>query len=119
MPRAFARSCGVHVWLVAHPMKLQKDKDGTTPVPGMYDISGSAHWRNKADFGIAVWRNVLDEISKVQVHIQKSRHKHLGRVGMVELRYDRVTGRYFGSENSPAPMFRDIKNAQANDLVEL
>jgi twinkle protein len=117
--RTFARSCGVHVWLVAHPMKLQKDKDGSTPVPGMYDISGSAHWRNKADFGIAVWRNVMDEMAKVEVHIQKSRHKHLGRVGMVELRYDRVTGRYFGSEVSPAPIVRDLKSAAANELVEL
>ncbi|GIL47333.1 hypothetical protein Vafri_4176, partial [Volvox africanus] len=43
----------VHVWLVAHP-KSMEDWDGGPP--NMYDISGSAHWYNKADMGLVVHR---------------------------------------------------------------
>ncbi len=93
--RNFARNYNVHVWLVAHPAKLYKDKDGRYPVPTLYDISGSAHFRNKADIGITVWRNVggLDQ-DIADVHIQKIRFKEVGKIGMASLRYDKSTGRF-------------------------
>lgn len=94
MVRQWAREFETHVWIVAHPMKLQKDPKGNYPVPTPYDISGSAHWRNKADNCIAIYRDVASDSPAVQVHVQKIRFKHLGKPGMVELRYDRVTGRY-------------------------
>jgi twinkle protein len=93
--RTFARANQVHVWLVAHPTKLQKDRNtGLYPVPTPYDVSGSAHWRNKADNCIAVFRDVADDASLVQVHVQKVRKKANGKVGMVEFEYDRESGRY-------------------------
>lgn len=92
--RRFARTFQVHVWVVAHPVKLQKEVNGNYPVPTPYDISGSAHWRNKADCAIAIWRDVKEEDPLVQVHIQKVRFREVGRVGMAELVYDTVTGRY-------------------------
>ena len=92
--RAFARSHGVHLWIVAHPTKLQKEQDGSYPVPTPYDVAGSAHWRNKADNCIAVWRNTAADTSAVEVHVQKVRKKSVGRVGMATLSYDRVTGQY-------------------------
>ena len=93
--RRVARSLKIHVFLVAHPQKLQKDKNGKYPVPTPYDASGSAHWRNKADNCLAVWRDVANEKSPlVQIHVQKIRFREIGRVGVVDLIYDRVTGRY-------------------------
>lgn len=93
--RQWAREFEVHVWIVAHPMKLQKDpRTGNYPVPTPYDISGSAHWRNKADNCIAIWRDVEADTQMVQVHVQKVRFKHIGKPGVVELRYDRITGQY-------------------------
>jgi hypothetical protein len=35
-----------------------------------------------------------DPAKPIEVHVQKVRFKHIGRIGMVELVYDRVTGRY-------------------------
>lgn len=98
--RQFARDWNVHIWLVAHPTKLQKDKEGKYPVPTLYDISGSAHWRNKADNGIVIHRDVMAHDSSVDVHIQKIRFKHIGRPGTVSLFYDKSNGCYeqFGSE---------------------
>jgi len=94
--RRFARNHGLHVWVVAHPTKLQKNGKGEYPVPTPYDISGSSHWRNKADNAIAVHRpNMADwEDSKVEIHIQKIRFKEIGKVGSAVLKYDYLTGRY-------------------------
>src|SRR5439155_15869580 len=56
--RVFARSRGIHVWVVVHPAKLYRDSNGKYPVPTLYDCSGSANWRNKADNGICLWRDL-------------------------------------------------------------
>lgn len=92
--RNFARRHEVHIWIVAHPTKLVKDKEGAYPVPTLYDVSGSAHWRNKADMGLVVWRDPADPDAPTQVHVQKVRFRECGEVGMVNLYYDRATGRY-------------------------
>ena len=91
--RTFARYYGVHIWLVAHPTKLIKDKDGVYPVPTPYDVSGSAHWRNKADNAIAVWRDVKITHENIAVHVQKIRFKEVGRIGMCKFTYQPSSGR--------------------------
>jgi twinkle protein len=92
--RRFARSRNVHIWIVAHPAKLMKDRDGKRPIPTGYDVSGSAHWLNKADNVITVWRDPADENVMTQVHVQKVRFSHIGRVGVAELKYNRMTGQF-------------------------
>lgn len=92
--RRFARHHNVHLWLVAHPTKLARDLNGNEPVPTLWDISGSAHFRNKADGGVVVWRDLKNPANPVQAHIQKVRFAETGELGMVEFTYDRVTGRY-------------------------
>jgi twinkle protein len=92
--RRFARTTNCHVWIVAHPRILQRDKTGKRPIPTPYDVSGSAHWYNKADNCLTVWRDVAADDRIVHLHVQKVRFKHIGKVGVVELRYDRVNGRY-------------------------
>lgn len=95
--RRFARGNNVHVWVVAHPAKLQKDASGKYPCPTPYDISGSAHWRNKADNCIAVYRHfqVEGEPPKpIEIHVQKIRFRHVGKIGMAELDYQKATATY-------------------------
>jgi twinkle protein len=85
----------VHVWIVAHPTKLQKDQKGEYPVPTPYDISGSAHWRNKADNCLAVYRRFDPHHEPpVEVHVQKVRFREVGKIGLAELRYEKVNGNY-------------------------
>ncbi len=52
--KRFAQHNDVHVWFVAHPRQLQGWKGEP---PNLYDISGSAHFINKADNGIVIHRN--------------------------------------------------------------
>jgi twinkle protein len=84
----------VHLWLVAHPAKQMPRKDGTYAVPTPRDISGSAHFWNKSDNCVTVWRDQQQNSSEVEIHIQKIRWKHIGISGIAKLDYDRITGRY-------------------------
>jgi twinkle protein len=90
-----ARAANAHVWLVVHPAKIPRNKDGTRPVPTPYDISGSAHWYNKPDSILTVHRNQASGSQDVEIHVQKVRFKRLGHPGMTILKYDKTTGRYF------------------------
>lgn len=92
--RAFGQNHNCHVWVVAHPKKQERE-NGTYPVVKPYEISGSAAWFNKADNIISVWRNKSDESQPVEIHVQKVRFHEIGGLGMVHLRHDKTTGRYW------------------------
>ncbi len=90
--RRFAQTNLVHCWLIAHPTKLQRKTDGTYPVPTPYDVSGSAHFRAKADNALCVYRHEKDEHALSEIYVQKIRHRDVGRVGMCELQFNPVSG---------------------------
>lgn len=92
--RGFARNSGVHIWLVAHPTKLQKGMDGKYPVPTGYDVAGSAHFFNKADNIIAVHRDKAVPGAPSEIHVQKIRSRWLGQLGSTNLTWDPQSGRY-------------------------
>jgi twinkle protein len=95
------REFNVHLWLVAHPAKMRKDKDGKYPIPTPHDIADSAHFWNKADNCITVWRDQVEGSQDVDIHVQKVRFKHIGRIGLCTLMYDRVTGQYRMKPSEP------------------
>jgi len=78
--RRWARERGVHLFIVVHPRKLEKDKTGNYPVPTAWDLAGSAHWRNKADNILTYWRDFSLEDGQAELHIQKVRFAYVGRV---------------------------------------
>ena len=91
--RSFAHRRQVLVILAAHPIKMKKDPaSGKYPVPGLYDISGSAAFYNKADFGIAIERDRQRDITRVHVH--KVKFRHLGDQGVASFRFSDVTSRF-------------------------
>jgi len=92
--KRFAQGHGVHVWFVAHPAKMRRDSNDKIPVPTLYDISGSANFNNKADLGVVVQRCWDEDNGTVEIHVKKVRFKAAGKVGMVRLFYDIVSGRY-------------------------
>lgn len=92
--RRFAREFNCHLFLVAHPQKLRRDKDGDYPVPTPYDIAGSAHFYNKPDNIITIWRDVMNAPNLTQIHIQKVRFNSTGHPGLVELVYDKEKSTY-------------------------
>jgi twinkle protein len=87
----FQKRYNVLVFLVAHPTKMKKN-DGIFDIPTLYDISGSANFYNKTDYGICVYRNWGEET--VEVHVQKVKFKHLGSPGMASVKYNINNGRF-------------------------
>jgi twinkle protein len=92
--RQFARRARIHVFIVAHPAKLYRTKEGKYPMPTLYDISGSANWFNKPDNGIVIHRDKSNPDSPVEVHVQKVRLRETGEVGQVNFKYNRVLADY-------------------------
>ena len=88
----FARRNDVLFCLMAHPTKMQKSQDGTYPVPTLYDISGGAHFYNKADFGIVVHRNKAENCT--EIHVQKVKFLYLGDKGMARFAFNLKSHRY-------------------------
>jgi twinkle protein len=94
--RKFAKKYAVHVMVIAHPAKLSRNKDGSYPIPTLYDISDSAHWYNKADLGIVVHRDEEGDF----IHIVKSRyHTEIGEPGVIDVKFSREDGRYTVVDN--------------------
>lgn len=107
--RVFAQAHGIHIWFVAHPTKMMRDKDGVVPAPKGYDISGSAAWFAKADIGLTVHRPDPVGSMTSEIHIWKCRFSWVGKQGVAELDFDTVTSTYKEHtfdpflENPPAP----------------
>lgn len=109
----FAQLNNVLVVLMAHPTKLQKDKQtGQTAIPTLYDISGSANFYNKADFGIVVHRDRMENYTIVNV--AKVKFRHLGQPGEVKFKYNINNGRYVPYYDG----YTDIAWDNANHLAE-
>ena len=106
--RSFARRRQVLVILAAHPTKLKIDPlTKRFPVPSMYDISGSAAFFNKADFGLAVERDRTRGVTRV--HVQKVKFRHLGYPGVASFRYNTHCGRFVPFEEPSTPDLPDPK----------
>jgi twinkle protein len=99
--RRFTRSQMIHTWFVAHPTKLKEmqtiEIDGRHrkiyAMPSLYDISGGAHWRNKADNGLVIHRDFTKPGGPTTVSVQKVRFRECGEPGEVEMFYDKFSNR--------------------------
>ncbi len=93
--KRFARKHRVHVIIVAHPAKLMRDRNGKYPQPTLYDIADSAHWSNKPDIGVLIWRDGPESGLPTRIVIAKSRfHSEIGRPGTIVGIWNESTGRY-------------------------
>ena len=89
--KRFAKAWNVHLVIVAHPTKLQRQSDGKMPIPTLYDISDSAAWANKADIGVIVHR---DEARSI-IRVAKSRyHEEIGKPGQIEVTFSSFNNRF-------------------------
>ena len=94
--RMLAQNYKIHIWMVAHPTKLQYNADGSLTPPKGYHISGSAAWFSKADFGLTVHRPEPDTGSAVvEIHNWKTRFNWIGQAGKRDLLYYKEE-HYFG-----------------------
>ncbi|WP_337183831.1 bifunctional DNA primase/helicase [Shinella sp.] len=94
------------VWMVIHPRKLGSPVDGREPVPQLYDLAGSAHWRNKADAGLVVYRDYQKSVTFV-ISQKIRRQPMCGMVGSVKLQFVGADRRFEEIPDSYQPLGRE------------
>jgi len=81
----FVKNHNVHMFVVAHPKKPQRNKDGSYPKFTLYDVSGTADWYNKTYNGIVVQRNYSEKspvnTDMVDVYVEKVKRRLNGSAG--------------------------------------
>ena len=75
----FAKKYDVLVFIVAHPTKMYKDKDGQIEEPTMYNIKGGGEWYDASYHGILVHRDY--EAKTVKAKVLKVKFQNLGENG--------------------------------------
>lgn len=101
--KRFAKQYDVAFWIVAHPTKPHI---GVKTIPGLYDISGSANWANKADYGITYHRANFKE-NRAKIVVNKVRMGLPGKRDEVDVTYDFRTSE-----------FRQLATVQQHDEKE-
>jgi twinkle protein len=84
----FASIYDVAFWIVAHPTK---PFEGKQKMPTLYDISGSANWANKPDFGLSYHRGPNNT---ADLCVTKIRKGYPGRRGQVKVAFDYRCSRF-------------------------
>lgn len=97
--KRFAKVHDVTVFMVAHPTKISNPGGGKEPMPGLYDISGSAHWRNKADAGLVVYRD-FEEQCTIVASRKIRRQPMCGSPGAVKFWFMGASRRFEEARNS-------------------
>lgn len=89
------RNHDMHIFVTVHPRKLQEERDidgmVKTSKPSGYDIADSAHFVNKADNVISIWRDVDREGAPIEVSVIKARFRERGQRGTMFMSYDPVS----------------------------
>jgi twinkle protein len=98
MLKRFAVNYECAVWLVAHPRKPHSD--GSPKPPSLYDLAGSAHFANKADYGLIIHRDDMGG-TQIDARVVKVRMGLPGKPGRVRLNWDQSLSDYKLADSSP------------------
>lgn len=109
----FNKKNGTHCFIVAHPTKMRRKPEGDGyEVPGLYDISGSANFFNKADIGLSMYKEGDGRNTLV---VQKVKFKFWGHTGSVALNWNQENGRY---DEYGADYTYWLKEAKQTELID-
>ena len=93
---SFAQQNNVAVFLVAHPTKMRKNDEGIYECPTLYDVAGSADFRNQTHNGAAIYRDFNPEDPFTKFVNLKTKFSFQGEIGSeYRFKYDPVCGRYY------------------------
>lgn len=99
--KRFARVFNVHFALICHPRK-SGEYGGTKKMADGYDISGSAHFKNKCDLGVTIQADTKVK-NLTNVRVWKSKYKEeMGPTGDFTLMFDPRSRRFSHYEAEPA-----------------
>jgi len=90
----FAQQNNVLIIVIAHPTKMKKE-NGIYDKPTLYDVSGSADFRNQTHDGFCVYRYFGDETYTTFTNL-KTKYSFQGEIGKeIQFDYHVPSGRYY------------------------
>lgn len=97
---AFCQQYNVQLFLIAHPTKMGKKDDGSYTVPTLYDVSGSADFRNQSHNGFTIHRNFKEDFT--EFWNMKTKMIYQGKIGeSIRLKYHVPSRRYYAEGCQP------------------
>lgn len=93
----FAQQNNVHIFLIAHPTKMQKDESGNYKVPTLYDVKGSGDFYDQTHNGLTGYRHFANDNQEDSFDIitTKLKFKHQGEVNKtINYKFCTSNGRY-------------------------
>lgn len=104
----FAQMNDVMVFLVAHPTKMKKNDNGIYDNPSLYDVSGSADFRNQTHNGYGIYRNFANDELGTEDYTSffnlKTKFSFQGKIGAkLDYHYHIPSGRYYLKDSSYQP----------------
>ena len=94
----FCKKYDVLTFIVAHPTKMYKDKDGKMEEQNMYNIKGGGEWYDASYHGILVHRNYEEKTTKAKV--LKVKFQNLGENGAeAYFKWEPGSGRFLPHES--------------------
>jgi twinkle protein len=135
---SFAQRNNVVIFLVAHPTKMQKNENtGAYNIPSLYDVSGSADFRNQTHDGFTIYRNFGDSqqgtSDSTDFYNMKTKFSFQGEInGLVRFKYHLPSGRYYAAgynfenesflkkveKTAPEPLSKLIPNPRPSNSTE-
>jgi twinkle protein len=111
---SFAQQNNVLIILVAHPTKMKKE-NGIYEKPTLYDVSGSADFRNQTHDGFCVYRYFGDDGYTTFTNL-KTKYNFQGEIGKtVDFNYHIQSGRYYVNQPQTNNL---LENSEILDLKE-
>jgi twinkle protein len=100
----FAQMHNVIIFLVAHPTKMKKE-NGIYECPTLYDVSGSADFRNQTHDGFAIYRHFSQEEFQEEftefINL-KTKYSFQGEItGREGFKFHLPSGRYYAKSTEP------------------
>ena len=112
-----AEDNNLHLHTIIHPKLTEKEK-GKRLAPGPYDLKGGSEWFNSGKCMITVHREDLSD-NRVEIFFNKVKPRSIGKIGMIELRFDLSKFRYYDLQCRDANVFKKEFAAPRNEkLIE-
>jgi hypothetical protein len=111
-----AEDNNLHLHTIIHP-KLTEKVNGKRAVPVPYDLKGGSEWFNSGKCMITVHRQDTTH-NLAEIHFNKIKPRSNGKVGSIEIWFDKDRLTYF-EQNNPAPnVYEKIYASPQNEVIK-
>jgi len=111
----------LHLHTIIHPKLTDKENGKRTP-PGPYDLKGGSEWFNSGKCMITVHREDLTD-NQCQIHFNKIKPRSIGKIGVINLRFDISKFRYYdidySNPNNHIKIYAGEQTETKKTIVEL